>query len=359
LRTASRRTRSCCARARQPGPALQAAGEVPDAGAAPQRKLEHPPAAADRPRPRPPSAISRTRRRRDDGQVRPARAQEKQTLGEEQTARATPPASMTSTCARSRSTRATCRPSAASPRRPGSGCSRASPGSRRAGLTGLQNPANADAAARGATAGDLSPLASNAAAIRQALVGSFVAQQAGQTAAARTTRTRRRTSSHRAEARGAGDEPGPRPPGRRQHQGDGARARRRRPAVPQHAQDRRGQEHPGGQIAGIDAADKLADNALAAQRSHRDDAPQQGRIQTTRPRRCAAADRDKCRARAATRPASARARPVRRAHDRARSRGSASGPSSPTPTAPATAPARPHAAPRREDAERPARGRSG
>jgi hypothetical protein len=54
----------------------------------------------------------------------------------------------------------------------------------RADLTGLQNPATADAQARGATAGDLSQMASNAAAVRQALVGSFVQQQAGQSAAA-------------------------------------------------------------------------------------------------------------------------------------------------------------------------------
>ena len=47
-----------------------------------------------------------------------------------------------------------------------------------ADLTGIQQPANKDAAARGATAGDVSGMASNAAAVRQALVASFGAQQA-------------------------------------------------------------------------------------------------------------------------------------------------------------------------------------
>jgi hypothetical protein len=53
-----------------------------------------------------------------------------------------------------------------------------------AGLTGLQNPATADAAARGATAGDLSGMANQATAIRQALTASFVAQQNAQNAGA-------------------------------------------------------------------------------------------------------------------------------------------------------------------------------
>lgn len=53
-----------------------------------------------------------------------------------------------------------------------------------ANLTDLQNPAVADARARGATAGDLSQMASNATATRQALMGSFQAQQALQSAAA-------------------------------------------------------------------------------------------------------------------------------------------------------------------------------
>ena len=47
-----------------------------------------------------------------------------------------------------------------------------------ADLTGIQQPANQDAAARGATAGDVTGMASNAAAVRQALIGSFGAQQA-------------------------------------------------------------------------------------------------------------------------------------------------------------------------------------
>lgn len=53
-----------------------------------------------------------------------------------------------------------------------------------AGLAGVQNPAVADAQARGAQAGDMSQMANQAAAVRQALVGSFVAQQAAQNAAA-------------------------------------------------------------------------------------------------------------------------------------------------------------------------------
>lgn len=52
-----------------------------------------------------------------------------------------------------------------------------------AGLAQIQNPANADAAARGATAGDMAPLANQALAVRQALTGSFVAQQNAQNAA--------------------------------------------------------------------------------------------------------------------------------------------------------------------------------
>lgn len=51
-------------------------------------------------------------------------------------------------------------------------------------LTQLNQAATKDAAARGATPGDLAQMASNAAAVRQALVGSFAAQQAGQNAAA-------------------------------------------------------------------------------------------------------------------------------------------------------------------------------
>lgn len=46
-----------------------------------------------------------------------------------------------------------------------------------AGLAQIQNPANADAAARGAQANDLSGLANQALAVRQALTGSFIAQQ--------------------------------------------------------------------------------------------------------------------------------------------------------------------------------------
>lgn len=45
------------------------------------------------------------------------------------------------------------------------------------GLAQIQNPANADAASRGAQAGDLSQMASSALGIRQALIGSFQAQQ--------------------------------------------------------------------------------------------------------------------------------------------------------------------------------------
>jgi hypothetical protein len=52
-----------------------------------------------------------------------------------------------------------------------------------AGLAMVQNPANADAAARGATAGNLAPMENQALAVRQALTGSFVAQQAAQNAA--------------------------------------------------------------------------------------------------------------------------------------------------------------------------------
>lgn len=55
-----------------------------------------------------------------------------------------------------------------------------------AGLAMVQNPANADAAARGATAGDLAPMENKALAVRQALTGSFVAQQAAQNAAQQT-----------------------------------------------------------------------------------------------------------------------------------------------------------------------------
>jgi len=51
-------------------------------------------------------------------------------------------------------------------------------------LAGVQNRAVASAQARGATAGDLTGMASNAAATRQALVGSFQAQQAQQGASA-------------------------------------------------------------------------------------------------------------------------------------------------------------------------------
>lgn len=47
-----------------------------------------------------------------------------------------------------------------------------------ADLTGIQQPANQDAAARGAQAGDIGQMASNATAVRQALLGSFGAQQA-------------------------------------------------------------------------------------------------------------------------------------------------------------------------------------
>lgn len=52
-----------------------------------------------------------------------------------------------------------------------------------ADLTGMQGQANQDAAARGTTAGDTSQMASNATAIRQALVGTFAGQQAGVNAA--------------------------------------------------------------------------------------------------------------------------------------------------------------------------------
>jgi lipoprotein-anchoring transpeptidase ErfK/SrfK len=52
-----------------------------------------------------------------------------------------------------------------------------------AGLAMVQNPANADAAARGATAGNLAPMENQALAVRQALTGSFVAQQTAQNAA--------------------------------------------------------------------------------------------------------------------------------------------------------------------------------
>lgn len=52
-----------------------------------------------------------------------------------------------------------------------------------AGLAQIQNPMNADAAARGATAGDLAPMQNQALAVRQALTGSFVAQQTAQNAA--------------------------------------------------------------------------------------------------------------------------------------------------------------------------------
>lgn len=56
-----------------------------------------------------------------------------------------------------------------------------------ADLSSLQGQANAGAAARGtAPAGDLTPMASDAAATRQALTGSFAAQQAAQNAAAQT-----------------------------------------------------------------------------------------------------------------------------------------------------------------------------
>jgi hypothetical protein len=59
------------------------------------------------------------------------------------------------------------------------------------GITGLANTdlssinqaATASAGARGASAGDISQMANSAAAVRQSLVGSFVAQQAGQNAA--------------------------------------------------------------------------------------------------------------------------------------------------------------------------------
>jgi len=53
-----------------------------------------------------------------------------------------------------------------------------------AGLAGIQQPAAADAAARGTQAADLTPLASNATAIRQAMVGNFAATQAAQNSAA-------------------------------------------------------------------------------------------------------------------------------------------------------------------------------
>lgn len=53
-----------------------------------------------------------------------------------------------------------------------------------ADLKDVQGAANKDAAQRGTTAGDVSGMASNAAAIRQALVGSFAAQQTTQNAAA-------------------------------------------------------------------------------------------------------------------------------------------------------------------------------
>jgi hypothetical protein len=46
-----------------------------------------------------------------------------------------------------------------------------------AGIQGIQNPAVADAAGRGAVAGDLSGVAGDAARVRQNLVGSFIAQQ--------------------------------------------------------------------------------------------------------------------------------------------------------------------------------------
>lgn len=48
-----------------------------------------------------------------------------------------------------------------------------------ADLTGIQGQANRDARARGVTAGDQTQMASNAAAVRQALVGTFAAEQAG------------------------------------------------------------------------------------------------------------------------------------------------------------------------------------
>jgi hypothetical protein len=61
-------------------------------------------------------------------------------------------------------------------------------------------PGDAGAQARGATAGDLSQMASNAAAVRQALVGSFVQQQAGQNAAASNYADTQATSSRPARS---------------------------------------------------------------------------------------------------------------------------------------------------------------
>jgi hypothetical protein len=55
-----------------------------------------------------------------------------------------------------------------------------------ADLSSLQGQADTSAAARGTTAGNLAPMASDAAAVRQALTGSYAAQQTAQNAAAQT-----------------------------------------------------------------------------------------------------------------------------------------------------------------------------
>lgn len=134
-----------------------------------------------------------------------------------------------------------------------------------AGLTGLQNPANADAAARGAQAGDLSGMASNAAAIRQALVGSFIGQQAGQTAAA----------SNYADAQANVVAPGQKlgaqamSQGRiRKASGDiKATADERGAANFSYRADRRtdeGKNILAGKIANVNADDKAADTAIKA-----------------------------------------------------------------------------------------------
>src|SRR4051812_985332 len=134
-----------------------------------------------------------------------------------------------------------------------------------AGLAGIQNPANADAAARGAQAGDLSGMASNAAAIRQSLVGSFVAQQAGQNAAAQDYAD---TQAHVVA-------PGQKLAGQAMGQGVARRAREKTTETPAERgaddalfrSNRRNDEAKNVlalQIAGVNAADKAADNTLAA-----------------------------------------------------------------------------------------------
>jgi hypothetical protein len=147
-----------------------------------------------------------------------------------------------------------------------------------ASLTGIQNPANADAAARGAQAGDLSGMASNAAAIRQSLVGSFVAQQAGQNAAAQDYAD---TQAHVVA-------PGQKLAGQAMAQGVVRKARDKitETTAERGADDalfrsnRRNDEAKNVlalQIAGVNAADKAADNTLATNtlkettRSHKAD----------------------------------------------------------------------------------------